>query len=57
LQDILPHLGQDTDVCMSFLISALVPQLGSDNILHRKTTVHILQIYLKFSNDVQVVLR
>jgi hypothetical protein len=57
LQDILPHLGQDTDVCMSFLISALVPQLGSENILHRKTTVHILQIYLKFSNDVQVVLR
>jgi hypothetical protein len=42
---------------MSFLMSALLPQLGSDNILHRKTTVHVLQIYLKFSSDIQVVLR
>ena len=56
-KDILPHIGPDTDACMNQLIVVLMPQLGNDDIAHRKTTVHILQIYLKFTADIQSVLR
>ena len=57
VQEILPHLGPDTDSCMGVVTPRLVPCLGHRWIMLRKTTVHVLQIYLKFSNDVQSVLR
>ena len=57
LQDILPHLGPETDACMNILTENLMSSLGSQRVSLRKTAVHILQIYLRFSNDVQSVLR
>ena len=42
---------------MSIITENLMPCLGSHNVLLRKTTVHILQIYLRFSSDVQAVIR
>ena len=56
-QDILPHLGSETDVCMSAVTENLMSCLGSHSVILRKTTVHILQIYLRFSSDVQAVIR
>ena len=57
LQDILPHLGSETDICMSIVTENLMTCLGSQSVILRKTTVHILQIYLRFSSDVQAVIR
>ena len=57
LQDILPHLGTETDICMSIITENLMTCLGSQSVILRKTTVHILQIYLRFSSDVQAVIR
>ena len=56
-QDILPHLGSETDICMSIVTENLMTCLGSQSVILRKTTVHILQIYLRFSSDVQAVIR
>ena len=56
-QEILPHLGPETDACMSIITANLMSCLGSHSVILRKTTVHILQIYLRFSSDVQAVLR
>ena len=57
VQEILPHLGPETDSCMSIITENLMTCLGSPSVILRKTTVHILQIYLRFSSDVQAVLR
>jgi len=57
IQDILPHLGSETDTCMSIITENLMSCLGSHSVILRKTTVHILQIYLRFSSDVQAVIR
>ena len=57
LQEILPHLGPETDTCMGIITENLMACLGSPSVILRKTTVHILQIYLRFSSDVQAVLR
>ena len=42
---------------MSIVTPGLMPCLGSQRVTLRKTAVHILQIYLRFSSDVQAVLR
>lgn len=42
---------------MSIVTENLMTCLGSQSVILRKTTVHILQIYLRFSSDVQAVIR
>ena len=42
---------------MSSVTENLMSCLGSHSVILRKTTVHILQIYLRFSSDVQAVIR
>ena len=42
---------------MSLITENLMSCLGSHSVILRKTTVHILQIYLRFSSDVQAVIR
>ncbi|TRY68490.1 hypothetical protein TCAL_01388 [Tigriopus californicus] len=57
ISDILPHLGPDIDVCMSVVLSLIVPCLSSDRAQVKKATLNLLQINLKFCCDIQAVLR
>ncbi len=57
VQDLLPHLGPDTDRCLSLVVQDVVPCIGSNRINVQKTAVQVIQRYLKFTNDLQGILR
>ena len=58
VHDILPHVGADhVDTCMAEVMPDLVPTLGSAKISIRKNAVQVLQIYLRLTSDVSIVLK
>ncbi len=57
IQEVLPHLGPHTDPCIGLVSPRVVACVGSSRIPIRRAALGILQVHLRFSSDVQAILR
>ena len=56
-RDVLPHVGPDADPCMGLVLHRTVPLLGANRVPLRRAALSVLQIYLRFSGDIQGIQR
>ncbi|XP_074605138.1 TOG array regulator of axonemal microtubules protein 1 isoform X1 [Brevipalpus obovatus] len=56
--DIIPQMGEhDLDPCMSIILPRVIPNLGHDGIEVRRASLRLLHVYMRYTNNLQKVLR
>uniref|UniRef100_A0A158R4G6 HEAT repeat-containing protein 1 n=1 Tax=Syphacia muris TaxID=451379 RepID=A0A158R4G6_9BILA len=57
LHDALPTFGNNTEFCMSYLLSAIVMKLSSSKLTVRRITNHLLTVYLKINPNIVLIVQ
>ncbi|RWS05615.1 protein FAM179B-like protein [Dinothrombium tinctorium] len=56
--DIIPQMGDhDLDPCVSVVLPRVIPNLGHESIDVRRATLRLLHVYMRYTNNLQKVLR
>ncbi|XP_062617825.1 TOG array regulator of axonemal microtubules protein 1-like isoform X2 [Saccostrea cucullata] len=57
INEVIPQFGDDLDTCMNVILGKLIPNIGESKITVRRAVIQTLHVYMKYTNNVQVLLK